>query len=73
MIIDDKVLFFCMGLLAGLTIASAIGGWLQRRRGPRMTRVQWVPRDPEIDVLQTLLEGHESRLFEQDQRRRRVN
>ena len=44
-----------LGVVAGFTIAAALGGWASRRRGPRAILVRYLPRDPEMDALVKVL------------------
>lgn len=52
---------FALGCLVGGVVAfvgaAAIGGWLERRKGPRAVMVRYLPRDPETDAWVKMLNG----------------
>ena len=58
---------FALGCLLGgvvaFVLAGAIGGWLKRRNGPRGMIVRYLPRHPEDEVMEALLDTHRPSQF----------
>ena len=65
---------FALGCLLGgvvaFVLAAAIGGWLERRKGPRGMIVRYLPRHPEDDVMEALLDGHERRIYSEHRQKK---